>query len=104
MDGGGLSGACKGGDIACSPGLNLAEVFWLACAGLALDAAFGEPRRVHPLVAFGRIADWIESRLNRTAAGGAVERRLPGVFALLAAVGLPVSAVAAAAYAPSLGP
>ena len=80
-------------------GLNLAEVFWLACAGLALDAAFGEPRRAHPLVAFGRIADWIESRLNRTAAGGAVERRLPGVFALLAAVGLPVSAVAAAAYA-----
>lgn len=80
-------------------GLNLAEVFWLACVGLALDAAFGEPRRAHPLVAFGRIADWIESRLNRTAAGGAVERRLHGVFALLAAVGLPVSAVAAATYA-----
>ena len=46
-------------------GLSLAEVFWLACAGLALDAAFGEPRRAHPLVAFGRIADWMESQLNR---------------------------------------
>ena len=79
-------------------GLNLAEVFWLACAGLAFDAAFGEPRRAHPLVAFGRMADWIESRLNR-AAGGVVEHRLRGALALLLAVGLPVSAVAAAAYA-----
>ena len=79
-------------------GLNLAEVFWLACAGLAFDAAFGEPRCAHPLVAFGRIADWIEARLNR-AAGGAVEHRLRGALALLLTVGLPVSAVAAAAYA-----
>ncbi len=79
-------------------GLNLAEVFWLACAGLAFDAAFGEPRCAHPLVAFGRIADWIEARLNR-AAGGAVEHRLRGALALLLTVGLPVSAVAAAAHA-----
>lgn len=82
-------------------GLNLAEVFWLACAGLALDAMFGEPRRAHPLVAFGRLADWIESRLNRDAPGGALEGRLLGVLALLAAVGVPVSAVAAAAHAPA---
>ena len=82
-------------------GLTLPEVFWFACAGLALDATFGEPRRAHPLVAFGRMADWIDSRLNHAVAGGTVERRLPGVLALLAAVGLPVSAVAVAAYAPA---
>lgn len=82
-------------------GLNLAEVFWLACAGLALDAAFGEPSRAHPLVAFGRMTDWIESQLNRAASGGAVERRVSGVLALLAVVGVPVFAVAAAAYAPA---
>ncbi len=81
--------------------LSLTEVFWFACAGLMLDAAFGEPHRAHPLVAFGRMADWIEARLNRAAAGGVAERRLPGVLALLAAVGAPVSAVAVTAHAPA---
>ncbi len=82
-------------------GLSLAEVFWLACAGLALDAVFGEPRRGHPLVAFGRMAEWIDLRFRRTAANGSIERRLQGALALLAAVGLPVSVVAAAAHAPA---
>lgn len=81
-------------------GLNLAEVFWLACAGVAFDAAFGEPRRAHPLVAFGRMADWIESRLNRAASVGVVEQRLLGVLALLGTVGVPISAVAIVAYVP----
>ena len=36
-----------------------------ACAGVALDALFGEPKRWHPLVGFGRLADAIEGRLNR---------------------------------------
>jgi adenosylcobinamide-phosphate synthase len=30
---------------------------------VALDAWLGEPRRAHPLVAFGRLAGWIEHRL-----------------------------------------
>lgn len=81
-------------------GLNLADVFWLACAGLVLDAAFGEPRRAHPLVAFGRMADRIESRLNRNAVG-AVESRLLGTLALLTAVGAPTCAAAAVAQAPA---
>lgn len=34
----------------------------IVCA-LLLDHVFGEPRRAHPLVAFGRYARWIESRL-----------------------------------------
>ena len=28
----------------------------ITCAGVALDALLGEPRRAHPLVAFGRLA------------------------------------------------
>ena len=28
----------------------------ITCAGVALDAVLGEPRRAHPLVAFGRLA------------------------------------------------
>ncbi len=34
----------------------------IVCA-LLLDHLFGEPRRAHPLVAFGRYARWIESHL-----------------------------------------
>lgn len=37
----------------------------LACAGVLADRLFGEPRRWHPLVGFGRIAGWLEQRLNR---------------------------------------
>ncbi|MCY1519338.1 Cobalamin biosynthesis protein CobD [compost metagenome] len=38
-----------------------------AVAGVVLDAVFGEPKRWHPLVAFGRLAERIERRCN---AGG----------------------------------
>lgn len=77
-------------------GLNATELFVLVCAGLALDAAFGEPRRWHPLVAFGRLAAGIEAWLNRGPPGGAVKRRLLGVLALVLAIGLPAVAVTAA--------
>jgi adenosylcobinamide-phosphate synthase len=46
-------------------GLSLAMVALLAVAGIALDALLGEARRWHPLVGFGRLANAIESRLNR---------------------------------------
>jgi adenosylcobinamide-phosphate synthase len=36
-------------------------------AGVALDAWLGEPRRWHPLVAFGRLAEGLEARFNRPA-------------------------------------
>lgn len=36
-----------------------------ALAGVALDRLFGEPRRAHPLVGFGRLAAAIERALNR---------------------------------------
>jgi adenosylcobinamide-phosphate synthase len=38
-------------------------------AGVALDAALGEPKRWHPLVAFGRMAERIEQRFNPAGGG-----------------------------------
>jgi len=39
-------------------------------AGVALDALLGEPKRGHPLVAFGRLADRLEQHFNGAAARG----------------------------------
>jgi len=82
-------------------GLTLTEVFMLLGIGIALDAVFGEPRRLHPLAGFGRWADWLEGRLNIAPLGTAFGRRLLGAFALAVTVGAPVLVVAAAvAHAP----
>ncbi|WP_425481962.1 adenosylcobinamide-phosphate synthase CbiB [Lysobacter panacisoli] len=48
-------------------------------AGMVLDALLGEPRRVHPLVGFGRMTGAIEQRLHRDA-------RIAGVVAWCLAV------------------
>lgn len=56
-------------------------------AGMGLDALLGEPRRMHPLVGFGRMAQAIERRLHRDA-------RVRGVVAWCVAV-LPTAAFTA---------
>ncbi|ERI50732.1 hypothetical protein N878_25010, partial [Pseudomonas sp. EGD-AK9] len=38
-------------------------------AGVALDAALGEPKQGHPLVAFGRLANRLEQRFNPAGGG-----------------------------------
>lgn len=43
------------------------SLVFTALAGVALDAVLGEPKRWHPLVAFGRLAERLERRFN---AGG----------------------------------
>ena len=48
-------------------------------AAVLLDRLLGEPRRAHPLVAFGRMAHWIEQRVH-------ADQRARGVFAWLLAV------------------
>lgn len=53
----------------------------LILAALALDRILGEPRRWHPLVGFGRLADWLERRFNIR--GGSRQR---GTLAWLLAV------------------
>jgi adenosylcobinamide-phosphate synthase len=59
----------------------------VALAAVLLDAGLGEPRRAHPLVAFGRMAGAIETRLN-------TDRRSGGVLAWALAV-LPLTAATA---------
>ncbi|MHB0916832.1 MAG: adenosylcobinamide-phosphate synthase CbiB [Thiobacillus sp.] len=50
----------------------------LVAAALLLDRLLGEPRRFHPLAGFGRLATWLETRLNAAGRG----QRLHGVAAL----------------------
>lgn len=83
-------------------GLTVTGLFALICAGVALDAMLGEPRRLHPLVGFGRLADRIETSLNGAPPGGVFKVRLLGVLALVLAVSAPVLAVTAAVvYGPA---
>ena len=49
--------------------------------GLLLDRLLGEPRRWHPLVGFGRLANALERGLRRGAPGDAVGNRLRGTLA-----------------------
>ncbi len=61
----------------------------LSClAGVGLDALLGEPRRAHPLVLFGRLADRLERQFNGPAGRG---WRSHGVTAWCLAV-LPLTA------------
>jgi adenosylcobinamide-phosphate synthase len=57
----------------------------VAVAAVLIDALLGEPRRAHPLVAFGRFAQRIESRLH-------AQRRRNGMLAWASAV-FPASAL-----------
>ena len=52
---------------------------------LMLDRLLGEPRRAHPLIAFGRLAHWIEQRMH-------ADHRGVGVLAWMLAV-LPCAAL-----------
>ncbi|MGI4843753.1 MAG: adenosylcobinamide-phosphate synthase CbiB [Janthinobacterium lividum] len=76
-------------------GLSLPQLAGLLAAGVLLDLLLGEPRRWHPLVGFGRLAQAIERRLNRGA-----QLVVRGLLAWLLAV-LPLSLLAwlAAAHA-----
>lgn len=65
-----------------------------ALAGALLDRALGEPRRFHPLVGFGRLADAAEARLRKGAPGSRAGNRLRGLAAWSLIV-LPCVALAA---------
>ena len=75
------------------------SVALLSVAGVALDALLGEPKRSHPLVAFGRFADRIEQRFNSAGRGW----RSHGVTAWVIAV-VPLTLLATAfSWAPYIG-
>jgi len=64
-------------------------------AAVLLDGLLGEPRHWHPLVGFGRLAQWLEQRLNPDALSGSGAKApargyFGGVMALLMAVMPPV--------------
>lgn len=69
----------------------------LGILGVVLDARFGEPQGWHPLVAFGRLADRLERRFNRSRLAGegdpGVGWRSHGVTAWVLAV-LPLTLLA----------
>ncbi len=65
-----------------------------AVAGVLLDRLLGEPRRWHPLVGFGRLADAAERALRSGAPGHALGNRLRGLAAW-ALIVLPCVALAA---------
>lgn len=55
----------------------------LAVAAVALDALLGEPRRWHPLVGFGRMAQSLEARLNPASRQGTSSQRVLGLLAVV---------------------
>jgi adenosylcobinamide-phosphate synthase len=61
-------------------GIPLAWLGLLALAGVLLDLLLGEPRRWHPLVGFGRLANAVEGRMNPRTEGVGT-RRVHGVLA-----------------------
>jgi adenosylcobinamide-phosphate synthase len=65
----------------------------LAASGLLADRLLGEPRRFHPLVGFGWLADRLENALRRGAPGHPLGNRLRGLIAWCLLV-LPVAALA----------
>lgn len=84
---------------------------WLPLAALlavALDRAFGEPARWHPLVGFGRLAQALERRANRGGTTPPWRGRLAGILAwgllilpavVLAVVATPANRLGWAAHA-----
>lgn len=77
-------------------GLSLSEVALSMAAGLLLDWLFGEVRRWHPLVGFGRYANGLEHRLNR--AGSRFAR---GAIGWLAAIVPPLSLAVLLSFTPA---
>ncbi|MET0330146.1 MAG: adenosylcobinamide-phosphate synthase CbiB [Dyella sp.] len=66
--------------------------FGMVCA-VMLDAWLGEPRRAHPLVAFGRLAVWIERRLYADRVGSGALAWVTAVLPPLLLVGVALHAL-----------
>jgi len=74
----------------------------MACA-LVIDYLFGEPKRFHPLVGFGTLANWIESLLNgETTTKSARVSRLSGALGwVLLCIALPIILISVLIKMPS---
>jgi adenosylcobinamide-phosphate synthase len=67
-------------------------------AALCLDRLLGEPRRLHPLVGFGWLAERTENALRRGAPGRPLDNRLRGLLGWLALVAPPVALAVLASW------
>jgi adenosylcobinamide-phosphate synthase len=76
----------------------------LAVAAVLLDGLLGEPRRFHPLVGFGRLADALEGRWNPAQGRQGVGVRFKGAIAVLLLLAPPTVLAAWLASIPMLGP
>jgi adenosylcobinamide-phosphate synthase len=75
----------------------------ITLAGVLLDALFGEPpTRWHPLVGFGRWAQYFERRLNANTMRSPLTQRLLGILAVVLAAGPWVVLVVLAGELPKL--
>ena len=74
----------------------------LTIVAVLLDTVLGEPRRWHPLVGFGRWAQYLERQLNAAAGLSTFVLRLRGVIAVVLAVTPWVFLVGAAVAIPML--
>ena len=59
----------------------------ITLTAVLLDALLGEPSRWHPLVGFGRWAQYLERRLNASTIRSPLAQRALGILAVLSAVG-----------------
>ena len=75
----------------------------IAILAMALDHLLGEPRRAHPLVGYGRLANAVEARLNRAALPPNAAR-LWGVLAVTALLAPFVILSALATHIPVMAP
>lgn len=76
----------------------------LAMTAVLLDSLFGEPRRFHPLVGFGRLANALEARWNSPQGRQGMGARFKGAFAVLLLTAPPTALAAWLASIPTFGP
>ena len=72
----------------------------LAVAAVIADWLLGEPRRWHPLVGFGRLAERIEQALHRGSGASPLAHRSLGLLAVVASI-LPLTLLAALVTGPA---
>lgn len=75
----------------------------IACLAVALDCIFGEPKRYHPLVGFGILANKVERLLNPKQSQALSIQRIAGLLGLLLLITPFILLAFAVSLIPSIG-